>query len=95
MGGTTAQYSDPRKFLYILRRHAVTAAFSHPKYGGNVGTAGWAYLAEQYPNPATGRASSTGGPRGAALGHEPGLSVNHQEQVARRATRGSRISNRT
>jgi hypothetical protein len=41
-------YSNPPFFLYILRRHAVTAAFSHPKYAGNVGAAGWAYLSEKY-----------------------------------------------
>jgi hypothetical protein len=37
-------YSNPAYFLYILRRHAVTAAFGHARYGGNVGAAGWAYL---------------------------------------------------
>jgi hypothetical protein len=41
-------YANPPFFLYILRRHAVTAAFSHPKYSGNVGAAGWAYLSEKY-----------------------------------------------
>lgn len=41
-------YDNPAFFLYILRRHAVTAAFSHPKYGGNVGAAGWAYLSERF-----------------------------------------------
>jgi hypothetical protein len=41
-------YSNPQFFVYILRRHTVTAAFSHPKYGGNVGAAGWAYLSEKY-----------------------------------------------
>ena len=37
-------YSSPQYFLYLLRRHAVTGAFCHPKYGGNAGAAGWAYL---------------------------------------------------
>jgi hypothetical protein len=41
-------YGDPRWFLYIMRRHTVTAAFSHPRYSGNVGAAGWAFLAEKY-----------------------------------------------
>jgi hypothetical protein len=41
-------YDDPRSFLFILRRHVVTAAFAHPKYSGNVGAAGWAYLSEKY-----------------------------------------------
>lgn len=37
-------YASPRYFLDLLRRHAFTGAFSHPKYGGNAATAGWAYL---------------------------------------------------
>jgi len=41
-------YDNPWFFLYILRRHAVTGAFAHPKYAGNVGAAGWAYLSEKY-----------------------------------------------
>ena len=41
-------YGNPPFFLNILRRHAVTAAFGHPKYAGNVGAAGWAYLSEKY-----------------------------------------------
>jgi hypothetical protein len=41
-------YANPPFFVYILRRHSVTAAFSHPKYSGNVGAAGWAYLSEKY-----------------------------------------------
>jgi hypothetical protein len=44
-------YDNPAYFLYLLRRHAVTAAFSHPKYAGNVGAAGWAYLSERYVDP--------------------------------------------
>ena len=40
--------ANPPFFLFILRRHAVTGAFSHPKYAGNVGAAGWAYLSEKY-----------------------------------------------
>lgn len=47
-GWDYGSYSNPPFFLYILRRHAVTAAFSHPKYAGNVGAAGWAYLSEKY-----------------------------------------------
>ena len=41
-------YGNPAFFLYLLRRHAVTAAFCHPRYAGNVGAAGWAYLSERY-----------------------------------------------
>lgn len=42
------EYGDPAFFLYLLRRHAVTTAFSHPRYAGNVGAAGWAYLEYRY-----------------------------------------------
>jgi hypothetical protein len=41
------QYNSPRYFLQLLRRHTYTGAFSHPKYGGNVGAVGWAYLSER------------------------------------------------
>ncbi|MBW4699769.1 MAG: gluconate 2-dehydrogenase subunit 3 family protein [Aphanocapsa lilacina HA4352-LM1] len=44
-------YNSPAYFLQLLRRHTFTGAFSHPKYGGNVGAAGWAYLEERYRNP--------------------------------------------
>jgi hypothetical protein len=47
-GWDYAAYDNPAYFIYLLRRHAVTAAFSHPKYAGNVGAAGWAYLSERY-----------------------------------------------
>jgi hypothetical protein len=53
-GWDTSTYGSPAFFLKILRRHAYEGAFSHPKYGGNVGAAGWAYLAERYTDPATG-----------------------------------------
>jgi len=42
------RYHSPRYFLQLLRRHAVTGAFAHPKYGGNAGAAGWAYLEDRY-----------------------------------------------
>jgi hypothetical protein len=42
------KYHDPTHFLYLLRRHAITGAFSHPKYGGNPGGMSWAYLSEHY-----------------------------------------------
>jgi hypothetical protein len=51
-------YEHPDFFLYILRRHAVTAAFAHPKYSGNVGAAGWAYLSEKYFEVKDGRRST-------------------------------------
>jgi hypothetical protein len=49
------QYNNPRYFLQLLRRHTFIGAFSHPKYGGNVGAAGWAYLEERFRNPQTGQ----------------------------------------
>jgi hypothetical protein len=42
------KYESPLYFLQLLRRHTYTGAFSHPKYGGNVGAAGWAYLSERF-----------------------------------------------
>jgi hypothetical protein len=47
-GWDYSQYDEPRFFLKLLRRHAVTGAFSHPDYGGNTGGAGWAFLRERY-----------------------------------------------
>lgn len=47
-GWNYQEYADPAFFLYLLRRHAVTTAFSHPRYAGNVGAAGWAYLEYRY-----------------------------------------------
>ena len=52
-GWDYAAYGNPAFFIALLRRHAVTTAFSHPKYAGNVGAAGWAYLAERYVDPVT------------------------------------------
>jgi hypothetical protein len=53
-GWDYSRYGDPRFFLQILRRHTYTGAFSHPKYGGNAGAAGWAYLAANLRDPQTG-----------------------------------------
>ena len=47
-GWNYSAYDDPAFFIYLLRRHAVTTAFSHPKYAGNVGAAGWAFLSERF-----------------------------------------------
>jgi hypothetical protein len=47
-GWNYEDYAEPRHFLKLLRRHAVTGAFSHPDYGGNSGGAGWAFLGERY-----------------------------------------------
>jgi hypothetical protein len=47
-GWDYSAYPDPKVFLAILRRHLVMGAFSHPKYGGNAGAAGWGYLSERY-----------------------------------------------
>jgi hypothetical protein len=43
-GWDTGRYGSPRFFLLLLRRHAMTGAFVHPKAGGNSGAAGWSYL---------------------------------------------------
>jgi hypothetical protein len=32
-GWNPARYGDPGHFLWLLRRHAMTGAFAHPKYG--------------------------------------------------------------
>jgi hypothetical protein len=48
VGWNYDEYGNPAYFLYLLRRHAVTTAFSHPRYAGNVGAAGWAYLENKY-----------------------------------------------
>jgi hypothetical protein len=47
-GWEYGRYNSPRYFLQLLRRHTLTGAFSHPKYGGNVGAVGWAYLEERF-----------------------------------------------
>jgi hypothetical protein len=47
-GWNYSAYNNPNYFLQVLRRHAVLGAFSHPKYGGNAGGAGWAYLESKY-----------------------------------------------
>lgn len=48
-GWDSGRYASPRFFLLLLRRHAMTGAFVHPRHGGNSGTAGWAYLRDRYP----------------------------------------------
>lgn len=53
-GWDTGAYASPAYFLKLLRRHTFTGAFSHPKYGGNSGAAGWAYLSERLRDPQTG-----------------------------------------
>src|SRR5687768_17789482 len=47
-GWDYGRYDNPRFFLQLLRRHTLTGAFSHPRHGGNVLAAGWAYLQERY-----------------------------------------------
>lgn len=53
-GWDTSAYHSPAFFLKILRRHAFEGAFAHPKYGGNAGAAGWAYLEGRFADPDTG-----------------------------------------
>ncbi len=52
-GWDYSKYKNPTFFLNLLRRHAITGAFSHPKYGGNVMGSGWAYLQERYKDEKT------------------------------------------
>jgi hypothetical protein len=47
-GWDTNRYGSPRFFLLMLRRHSITGAFAHPRYGGNSGAAGWEYLEDRY-----------------------------------------------
>jgi hypothetical protein len=47
-GWDRGRYASPRHFLLLLRRHAMTGAFVHPRHGGNSGTAGWAYLETRF-----------------------------------------------
>lgn len=42
-------YDNPGYFLFLLRRHVWTGAFSHPKYGGNANGFGWLWLSDQFP----------------------------------------------
>src|SRR5262249_36807516 len=51
-GWDTGRYGSPRFFLLLLRRHAMTGAFVHPKAGGNSGAAGWSYLETRYQDQA-------------------------------------------
>lgn len=48
-GWPYSEYNRPRFFMELLRRHTYTGAFSHPKYGGNSGAAGWEFLASRFP----------------------------------------------
>jgi hypothetical protein len=47
-GWDRSRYGSPQFFLLLLRRHAMTGAFVHPRHGGNSGTAGWAYLETRF-----------------------------------------------
>ena len=48
-GWDSSSYGSPQYFLDLLRRHAFTGAYSHPKYGGNTSASGWAYLQSRFP----------------------------------------------
>ena len=54
-GWDYSAYNSPSFFLKVLRRHAFTGAFSHPKYGGNASGTAWAYLEERLRDPDTGK----------------------------------------
>lgn len=43
-------YAEPAYFLKVLRRHIITAAFSHPRHGGNTQALGWQFLADLLQN---------------------------------------------
>jgi hypothetical protein len=47
-GWDRTRYQNPAYFLWLLRRHAWTGAFSHPKYGGNPGGMAWSFLSQAY-----------------------------------------------
>lgn len=47
-GWDYSRYDNPKYFLEMLRRHTITGAFSHPKYGGNAGAVAWDYLSARY-----------------------------------------------
>ncbi|KOG88254.1 gluconate 2-dehydrogenase subunit 3 family protein [Streptomyces varsoviensis] len=47
-GWDYGRYHSPRYFLLLLRRHAMTGAFAHPRHGGNSGAAGWMYLESRF-----------------------------------------------
>jgi len=47
-GWDTSRYRSPQFFLLLLRRHAMTGAFVHPRHGGNSGAAGWMYLEDRF-----------------------------------------------
>jgi hypothetical protein len=47
-GWEWSRYNSPPHFLWLLRRHAWTGAFAHPRWGGNPGGLAWRYLAERF-----------------------------------------------
>jgi hypothetical protein len=47
-GWDPGRYQNPSHFLWLLRRHAWTGAFAHPKWGGNPGGMAWSYLTERF-----------------------------------------------
>lgn len=47
-GWDTTRYQSPQYFLLLLRRHAMTGAFVHPRHGGNSGGVGWEYLESRF-----------------------------------------------
>jgi gluconate 2-dehydrogenase subunit 3-like protein len=67
-----ARYGNPRYFLQLLRRHVYTGAFTHPKYGGNLGGAGWSYL-EQLTRDTAGQTHFDW-----RRGQEPPLGTSHE-----------------
>jgi hypothetical protein len=68
-GWDTGRYGSPRFFLLLLRRHAMTGAFAHPRHGGNSGAAGWMYLEDRFRDAAGRTLFDWRGPIEAPLGH--------------------------
>jgi Gluconate 2-dehydrogenase subunit 3 len=68
-GWDTGRYNSPRYFLLLLRRHAMTGAFVHPRHGGNSGTAGWMYLEDRFRDAQGQTLFDWRGPIEAPLGH--------------------------
>lgn len=59
-GWNKDSYEDTRHFLQLLRRHSMTGAFAHPKYGGNPNGMAWDYLALHFGTDSGGSAFAWG-----------------------------------
>lgn len=48
-GWDYSKFDNPTYFLKTFRRHCIIGAFCHPRYGGNIGCAGWDYVKDMFP----------------------------------------------